>query len=62
MLPMYLVIPAIYDHQEHIHFMKHAAAVIEGKIDQVCAELLDIVLMTDSSSISVVECEARCQR
>ena len=48
MLIMSLEIPEIYDHQEHIHFMKHAAAVIEGKIDsgfQVCAELLDIVLV-----------------
>ena len=36
-----LEIPEIHDYQEHIHFMKHAANVIEGKIDsgfQVCAE------------------------
>ena len=43
MLIVDMEIPEIHDCQEHIHFMKHAATVIEGKIDsgfQVCGSSL----------------------
>ena len=43
MLVVDMEIHEIHNYQEHIHFMKHAATVIEGKIDsgfQVCGRSL----------------------